>query len=486
MSFKRKILLTTGILIVLVIITVVAISIFRSYNYNRQIKADLELLSTEEYDSIFCSMYSIENFAEEDFVTYRGVNTLKLSNVLRDTDDLGSYIASAFNSGNGVEIVYLGLDPAQIWSSVGKDITKWNSALTEDIIAHATAHPEVTFEVLLPAPSFDYWKELGSKDTEEILTTYHSLISTLSPYHNITTYFMGGEYWLIANPGNYDDNICTNEIISQKIFLFTFCDHEFQVTAENAALYIDALKSLITQEETAPEHPDLSSWDVVFFGDSIIGNYTGSYSVPGVLTGLSDARTYNCAQGGIPASLDANSLLSFPTSVDYFIGQDAAALPELSGPFPAALDTYSQDKHNGRRLCFVINFGLNDYFGGHPVSNPEDAYDVSTYAGALRVGIDKLQTAYPDAEILLMTPNFITFFTNGTEILGENSGILIEYVDTAMEIANEYNVICLNNYTDLGINETTASVYLADGVHLNETGRFLLAKRIMERIAALP
>lgn len=486
MSVKKKILLAAGISILLLIITVALVFLSRSHTYEQEKQADFDRLATEEYNSIFCSMYPIDNFAETDFLTYRGVNTVKLSTTLQNTEDVSSYISSAFASGNPIEIIYLGLDPAQLWSSVHKDTTKWDLALTGDIIAHATAHPEVTFEVLLPAPSLDYWEKLNTTDREEILTTYQSLISTLSPHSNILTYFMGGEYWLIANPDNYADNICTNEIISQKIFLFTFCDHDFQVTADNAALYIDSLKVLIAQEENAPAHPDLSSWDVVFFGDSIIGNYEGSHSVPGVLTGLSGARTYNCAQGGIPACAIADSPFSFPAFTDYFAGQDTTALPALSGPFPAALEAYVQDGHSGRKLCFVINFGLNDYFCGYPVSNPDDPFDATTYAGALRVGIHKLQTDYPDAEILLMTPNFVTAFTNGTEQLSEKGGILTEYVDTAIEIANEYNIICLNNYTNLGINEMNANVYLADGVHLNETGRFLLAKRIMERIADLP
>ncbi len=484
MSVRKKCVLLISIVILLFIITALGILLFRSHTYHQQKQADLDRLSSESFNSIFCSMYPTDSFAEEDFVTFRGVNTVKLSATLENTEDVGSYISSAFASGNTVEIVYLGLDPAQIWSSVGKNPDKWNSAVSDHIISHAIAHPEVTFEILLPAPALTYWNELGDKDTEEILTTYQTLISTLSPYHNIITYFMGGEYWLIANPDNYTTALCTNEMISQKIFLFTFCDHKFQVNADNASLYMDSLKSLIAQEKNAPKHPDLSSWDVVFFGDSIIGNYSGSFSVPGVLTGLSDARTYNCAQGGIPACQDANSLLCFPTSVDYFIAQDASALPELTGPFPQALSDYAQDEHKGQKLCFVLNFGLNDYFGGHPVSNPEDAYDITTYAGALRIGIDKLQTAYPDAEILLMTPNFITFFSKGTERLSEKSGILTDYVDTAVAIANEYDIVCLNNYTDLGINETNAAAFLADEVHLNETGRFLLAKRIMEQLAA--
>lgn len=483
MSAKKKILSAIGLIIVLLIITVVSVPIFRSYDYNKQKKSDLAQLSTAEYNSIFCSMYSIENFAQEDFITYRGVNTLKLPTVLRSTGDMGEYLTAAFDSGNSVEIVYLGLDPAQIWSSVGKKIDKWNSALTEDIMAYATAHPEVTFEILLPAPSLNYWTEKSIAETEEILTTYQSLISTLDPYSNISTYFMGGEHWLIANPDNYTAALTTNPLISQKIFLFTFCDHEYQINAANVTEQLDALKALIAREkETPTSYPDLSGWDVVFFGDSIIGNYTGSYSVPGVVTGLSDAHTYNCAQGGIPASEDANSLLSFPSSVDYFMEQDSSAIL-VDGPFPSSLEDYVQEDHDQRKLCFVLNFGLNDYFGGHPVANAKDPFDTATYAGALREGIHKLQTAYPEAKIVLMTPNFVSIFNNGTDTMSENGSILTEYVDAAVEVANDMNVICLNNYTDLGINESNASSLLADGVHLNETGRFRLAERIIWELA---
>jgi len=483
MSVRKKLFLCVGIVILLLIITATGFYLFRFRPYNQEKQQDLIRLASEEYTGIFCSMYPTEHFAEEDFVTYLATPTVKLSASLQNSRDVELYLSSAFASGNSVEKVFLGLDPAQLWSSVNRNSSRWQEALSNHIIAPISAHPEVNFQVLLPAPSLTYWEELGDAKTEELLTTYEALISALSPLSNVTTFFPGGEYWLIANPDNYDGTLCTNEIISQKIFLYTFCDQAFQVTGDTAPLYTEALKSLIAQEATAPEYPDLSEWDVVFFGDSIIGNYEGSYSVPGVLTGLSEARTYNCAQGGIPASHHPDSILSFLSSVDYFIGQDASALPALNGPFADALESYAKDNHENRKLCFVLNFGLNDYFSGHPVFNSEDPYNTTTYGGALKVGIEKLQKAYPEALLLVMTPNFITQFNNGNDILSENGSILTEYVDTAIEIAKEYQIPYLNNYTDLGINETTASVYLADAVHLNETGRFLLGKKIMELLA---
>lgn len=484
--FQGKIVLILAILfsfiLVLILIAVMVFTLL-SGDYRKQKKTDLERLSTAEYNSIFCSLYSIENFNEEDFLTYRGFHTLQLENILRDTADISEYLETAFASGNTIENIYLGLDPVQMWSSSRKNTDKWNTSISEDILSYASAHPEVTFEVLLPAPSLEYWTEMDAKELEETLTIYHSLICTLSPYSNIMTYFMGGEHWLIANPANYTDMRTTNEIISRKLMLFTFCDHEFQVNADNASTALDALRELVVTEQTSPtEYPDLSSWDVVFFGDSIIGNYEGSFSVPGVTAGLSNAKTYNCAQGGTPACVDPDCVLSFPSSVDYFMAQDASTIPG-DGPFRASMEEYLQEDHSGRKLCFVLNFGLNDYFGGHPVDNGQNPYDTATYAGALREGISKLQSAYPDALILLMTPTFTVYFNNGTEPMSEKGGILTEYVDAALQVAKETNVLCLNNYTDLGINESTADTYLADGCHLNETGRFLLAERIIAEIA---
>lgn len=480
--YSVKKILSAAIIVVLLFTGILIVLLPRFGDYNKQKKLDLEQLSTQEYNSIFCSMYSIENFAQEDFVTYRGFHTLKLSAVLRNTSDLKDYLSAAFSSGNSIENIYLGLDPEQIWTSSRKNINKWNSSVNEDILAYASAYPDVTFEVLLPAPSLEYWCQKSSEETEEILTTYDALISALGAHSNIIVYFMGGEQWLIANPANYCDLLTTNEVISQKLMLFTFCDHEYQITAETASAQLDNLRDYILREQSSPtEYPDLSPWDVVFFGDSIIGNYTGSFSVPGVVSGLSNAYTYNCAQGGIPASADPDCVLSFSSSVDYFIAQDASQIPG-DGPFRDSMKKYVQDNHSGRNLCFVLNFGLNDYFGGHPVVNTDNPNDNTTYAGALRVGISKLQTAYPDATILLMTPTFTSYFSNGTENASEKGGILTEYVEAAMQVADEMNVICMNNYTDLGIDENTALTYLADGCHLNETGRFLLAERIIGQI----
>ena len=454
---------------------------FANHQTAQEKKQELQRLSTESYNAVFLSMMPTQTYKEEDFTTYRGINTLKVNAVAKNTQDVAEYLNAAFSSGNDITNLYLGLDPSLIWSSSHKKRARWDENISSDLLAYISAYPDITFEILLPNPNQTYWLKLTEDAMEETLTTYSTLINTLSAQPNVTLYFMGMEQWLIANPANYLDNMTTNELISQKIFLFTFCDHEYQITSVNSEILLSSLKDLITAERTKPtQYPDLSDWDIVFFGDSIIGNYTGSYSVPGVVGALSGAHAYNCAKGGIPACVDPNAPLSFPASVDYFGTQDFASISEDLSPFAEGLAEYAQANHTDRKLCFVINYGLNDYFGGHPVDNSEDAMDSSTYAGALRIGIDKIKESYPEAVIVLMTPNFITEYSNGTVRMNENSGILTDYVDAAIEVAKEKNVVCMNNYSDLGINESTADKYLADGCHLNETGRFVMAEKILE------
>jgi hypothetical protein len=58
-------------------------------------------------------------------------------------------------------------------------------------------------------------------------------------------------------------------------------------------------------------------------------------------------------------------------------------------------------------------------------------------------------------------------------------------VDAALKVADEMNITCLNNYADLGLNESTMHTYSDDQVHLNGAGRFLLSRRIIETLAPL-
>ena len=226
---------------------------------------------------------------------------------------------------------------------------------------------------------------------------------------------------------------------------------------------IDADNSSLTQFDTlvqaainAPaSYSDLSDYNIVFFGDSVFGNYQDFASIPGVIGALTKASVHNRAIGGSSATQLTPDDKSFPSAVQRFLSEDTA---EISGE---------------KKLCFVINYGLNDYFTG---------YTVEQYRDGLQAGVQSLQDAYPDAEILIASSNFITAFDNGTAFNNDLDETLNDYVTGAEETAAAMNVFFLNTNAALQWNPQTAACYLVDAVHPNEEGRFLFATAIIKAL----
>lgn len=421
---------------------------------------DLARLSDESYESVLLSMHSSAGFSEEDFFYFRGLDTLVASHALQGTEELSAYLDCILSSGNPVNHIYLCLDPELLWLDARKSSLRWNRRLQKNLYSYIKTHPEITFEVLLPYPYIEYWLDLTDKDFNTLLTIYSSLVNGLCAYPNTKTFFPGVEYWLMVNPDNYENTIFdANDIITQKLFLFTFCDSKYEITASNADSYWNTLRERVYLETISPTvYPDLSNWNLAFFGDSVFANFPGSYGIPGYMEGLSGAATCNYAIGGSRAS-------SFPVAAAEFL-EDAA----------------TPSGNSEEKLCFIIQYGLNDYFTGAPVENPEDPYDAASYKGGLRTGISRLQAAFPQADFLIITPTHTSLFEKGSTVMSEEGDVLSAYARAAVEVAEELGVYYLDNYNDFIITEDNLEVYVSDGVHPNELGRLTIAAEIMDFI----
>lgn len=433
-----------------------------------RMKADLALLSEEEYDSALLSMHSTEYFSKEDFAFYNAENTFIASHAILDTHELAAYLDAILSSGNPVHSLYLCLDPELLWTRARQKPQKWESLLQENLLSYIQAHGDISFEILLPSPQIRYWLELEDEKLDTLLTVYHDFVIRLSACPNTMLFFPGYEYWLMVNPDNYSGTLFdTNQVITQKLFLLTFCDGVYQITPENEEYFWSSLRNTIQQEKNDPsEYPDLSDRCLVFFGDSVLANFPGSYSIPGYVQGLSGAVTYNYAVGGTSAAA------GFPTALNSFLC-DAADREDL------------RDDLEDKRLCFIINYGFNDYFSGVPVSNPSDPQDGDTYTGSLRNCISSLRTAYPHADILLMTPTHTSYFDNGRESMGQNGSPFPAYIKAAEDISAEMGLFFADNYNDFVITPENLGDYLADGCHPNERGRLAIAIRLMDFLSGL-
>lgn len=443
---------------------------------------DLLRLSAETYSAALLSMHSTANFKEEAFLRYRGLDTLVAAHAIRSTGELSQYLECILSSGNPVSDLYICPDPELLWAAAGETAKVWKDSLKQDFCSYIEAHPQIAFSLLLPYPCLDYWLESETAELDTALTLYHNLINELRVYPNVRIFFPGAQEWLILNPDNYTDTCFdTNEVITESLLCHVFCDGDYAVTPENEADIWQSLRETIAREKASPtRHADLSDYCLVFFGDSVLGNYPGSFSIPGYITGLSDASSFNFAVSGTSASsMETVSRPDFPDIIGDFLAENTAPAENGCQFTP---ESTSPEELEGRKLCFLISYGFNDYFDGATVENPLDPYDIHSFKGGLRTCIARLQEAFPDAAYILMTPTRTSAFDFGTDRRSENGGCFLDYINAVKEIAAETGACLIDNYTAFTITEENLDTYLADGIHPNETGRLTIACRIIDFI----
>lgn len=482
---NRKVLITGVIILICAMVGLILLfwAVYRVHHVpkDKVREADVAALAQGDHEAVLMSMYSAEEFEAEEFMHFRGTSAVQAFHNFVNLADIGDYLDKCFSGNMNLTDVYIGLDPYVISGLYGHHTSLYVKDYENYLTSYIQAHNDVVFEFLLPVYSVDYLRTLSDSEYNELVNSYRNLANIYLAYDNVIIYYLGYEDWLIMNPGNYDgSNLCKQDVL-YKIVAYTFWNSFYYLTSDNMEERFARMTELVQQQD---ERLDLSEWSIVFFGDSVMAYHTGSLSISGVVSGLSGAETYNCGEGGMPATEVSFANLSFNRMVTRFLEQDTAGLDEDSN-YLKGLTEYMQTEHEGKKCCFVVEFGLNDYFNGHAVENPEDQYDTGTYAGALRTGIRSLQDAYPEAEILLLTPTYTILFSGGTEINSEIGGTLTDYVDATLRVAEEMNVYCLDNYADSGINAYTSETYLADGTHPNESGSLLLGNSILEYIGRI-
>lgn len=428
-------------------------------------KADYKRIDSEEYDSVFLSMYPIDTYEEGVFSYFLALNVLKTARRIPDASELSGYMKRIAKSGNVISAVYLGVRPDLITPGELQNILD--------------RYPSVTFEVILAYPDASYWTGLSQKEYNKMLESYHSFFEQLSSLEHVNYYFWAATEWLVENPGNYLDTWLVNADIAERILLNSDLNHGYNITAENAASLYRNLSAKTAAYRAAPAiYPDLSDHAVIFFGDSVIGNYTDSTSIPGVVAGLTGAAVYNCGYGGGSAAKSSADAISLYDIVNGFLTGRPEVLPEDHSA-REQLQAYIENPPLGKKHVFVISYGINDYYREYPVGSV-DPFDLGTYAGSLRKSVSALQESFPDAQIVLCTPNFTGRYEGGMEPRGPAGNIFPDYVDAVIKIAEEFHADVLDNYNDLPIRLDNMDLYLDDMVHPGNGTRFTIGSRLAD------
>jgi lysophospholipase L1-like esterase len=261
-------------------------------------------------------------------------------------------------------------------------------------------------------------------------------------------------------------------------------------------LFIIILGCFYSRAE-AEKIPKYSEYNIVFFGDSLIGECREETSVTALMQERLNLSVFNAALGGTCMSYTENdrriaytkeclNMVGLAQAIyadDYRIQHNANIKEGATGYFDDTIDDLETMDFKNVDIVFIEN-GLNDYHAAVPIENPSDPYDVFTFSGALRQSVDYLRAVNPDMRIILVTPSFTWYSSEG--ITGEDynpgAGTLSEYVDKEIEAAAEIGIEIIDIYHNLYTHENFEDweKYTNDGLHPNETGRRMIADALCE------
>lgn len=135
-----------------------------------------------------------------------------------------------------------------------------------------------------------------------------------------------------------------------------------------------------------------------------------------------------------------------------------------------------------------VFIGTNDYMGNHaavvPLGIPADTTR-ETFYGAINYFVNTMQKAYPDVELVFVTP---TWRMNHEELGGASAtnqpnargNYLVEFVDAIIERGNYYDIPTLDLYRTSGLSEENHSTFFIDHVHPSKKGYELIGNNISQ------
>lgn len=447
-----------------------------------QVLSDLE---AEDVKGVFFAMYPLESYDVEDFAFYRGIQTVMLESPLPGGMETVAFLKKALQRTQHLEAVYVGLSKNVAIKDLDDRIQQWieeKQKWEEDLLKLAKENPQIRFHIMLEYPDISQLAELSDRERNTLFDWYRELavlFTTGEDVDNIALFLPGAEEWLSANPANYLDNGMPNKEAAGFALGQMICNDSYRVDAASIEAKLEDMETAIvrSREWTVTD----KEYTYVFFGDSVIGNYTDSMSIPGVVQGFTGARVINCGYGGMSAAKKDEEDLGISGVVDAFLAGEYSAFEEDKAvkngiaSYHEAITEIRTDK-----LVFFFSLGLNDYMTGCALRERQSG-DLYSFEGAMKSAVNKLKAAYPDCKIVLMTPNFLGLFHNGTDNI--NGQVFLDFVESIRGLSAELDAPLIDVFAESGITEKNQLFYLADHCHPNECGRYQIGRLVYQYIA---
>ena len=224
-------------------------------------------------------------------------------------------------------------------------------------------------------------------------------------------------------------------------------------------------------------------FDIIFFGDSRVGNDRTDTALPVLLENAVNMSVYNAGIGGSTLSYtgeyptwDIYSMVSLSKAVaanDFSIQLANSEskyfdYAEIVDYVPETIKDISKIDFKKAQYV-IIEQGTNDYLSGMKLEG-DDKYDISSVGGALRTSIKNIKKASPDAKIILISTCFTSTPAGYGDELDMGYGTEEDFAKFEKKIAEETGVLFVDLYHESGINRDNFEDYLFDGLHPNDAG----------------
>ena len=423
-------------------------------------------------NALFMSSIPLSYDMEEDFWNYCVLNAVQGDFSMASAEEL-YYALEELLNGHAIDTLYMYLDVGVF------DPENGVSELFYELFENTAT---INKKVMLYAPSLDAMTSMSDEERE----WYYALVQQVAgrmAIPNTQLHFAGAQEWLVGNERNYrGEGVLEREFF--KILLFDmFYNDKYVITSENAEELLALSKALVEERAGDKGESDALGQVYVFMGDSIFGNTTDTTSIPDVVASYSGAEVFNIALGGLRASYRDDETLNGMILAQNFMDKKNELLDAESAAYKEILRWHAKKNElvTEENLTFFINYGLNDYMGGSVLrGNGNEVYEA-----AMRNIIELIKVNYCYANIVLLTPSYITYYEHGNAVVNEEGSVLQDYVEVVHNIAEQEDVYLFDVYAELGINAENAEDYLVDKIHHSEQGRLLYGKYICNKMKAL-
>ena len=436
--------------------------------YSAQVRtqAGIEQILRGSLDGVLVPMFPMDNFSAMDFEVYVGSKLLNLGEIMYTGEQLVGALENILANTKSVQTVYVGLNQERMG-----DEQNWN-----ELLAVIGKYPQTKFLLLLsgPQPS-QLATEDGMNKWKKSIT---NVVQKLDAQDNAKMAYMGNQEWLFANENTFSLENGYADEAAREVAAKALMLREYELNLANLKDHIQQQETLVDKyrsgQYTVGEQSDKT---ILFLGDSIFGYTLGSVSIPGVVEYLTQAKTYNLGYGGVTATTDEERKLGAWEILQGVLTGDTKAHNLQDNQYLCqTIERLHQDfawidAEDGEKLVFVLNYGLNDYYNDKPLGSEEDT-GTDTYLGAMRKVIEALKENYPQATVLVLTPNMVTEFDYGTVKKGPDKKKLEDFREAIASLADQLNIHCIQINEVLGLTKKNVDEYLVDGTHPNYYGNF--------------